>query len=205
MTTHPAIQLIERRVSANHFDAGHALRHDEIEDLTRLATRAPTAYNFQNWRFIAASTAGAKARLRRLAHGQAKVSDAAATFFVCGLPPDARDLAARLHPFVQSGHMPAAMASNWQKAALAQYADGQAARDEAVRSASLGAATLMHAAEAMGYVSCPMVGFDADGVIREFGLALHEIPVMLVAVGRSAPGNWPQKPRRPLGEVLQIS
>src|SRR5690606_28150335 len=97
------------------------------------------------------------------------------------------------------------MASTWQKTALAQYADGQAARDEAVRSASLGAATLMHAAEAMGYVSCPMVGFDAEGVIRAFALAPQEIPVMLVAVGRAAPGNWPQKPRRPLAEVLEIA
>jgi hypothetical protein len=26
--------------------------------------------------------------------------------------------------------------------------------------------------------------------------------VMLLAVGRAAPGNWPQKPRRPLREVL---
>lgn len=205
MTTHPAIQLIERRVSADHFDAGHALRHDEIEELIRLATRAPTAYNFQNWRFIAASTAQTKARLRDLAHGQAKVSDAAVTFIVCGLRPDARDLAARLHPFVQAGHMPADMARDWQTAALAQYADAQAARDEAVRSASLGAATLMHAAEAMGYVSCPMVGFDAEGVVRAFALAPQEIPVMLVAVGRAAPGNWPQKPRRPLAEVLEIA
>jgi hypothetical protein len=45
----------------------------------------------------------------------------------------------------------------------------------------------------------------AQGVIREFGLLRHEVPVMLVAVGRAAPGNWPQKPRRPLTEVLEIA
>jgi nitroreductase len=86
-----------------------------------------------------------------------------------------------------------------------QYADARTARDEAVRSATLGAATLMHAAAAMGLASGPMVGFDAAGVAREFGLAADETPVMLVAVGRAAPGNWPQKPRRPITEVLLVS
>lgn len=201
----PAIALIERRVSANRFDAGHTLTDAEIEDLTRLATRAPSAYNLQNWRFIAVRTPDAKARLWSLAHGQAKVMDAAVTFIVCGVLPDPTAVAERLRPFVQAGHMPANMVRDWQEGARAHYADPQTARDEAVRSASLGAATLIHAAEALGLASGPMVGFDAEGVAREFGLAPNEVPVMLVAVGRAASGNWPQKPRRPLVEVLEIA
>jgi nitroreductase len=101
--------------------------------------------------------------------------------------------------------MPADTALGWQEGARAQYANPRTARDEAVRSASLGAATLIHAAEALGLASGPMVGFDAEGVTREFGLGPDEVPVMLVAVGRAAPGNWPQKPRRPLAEVLEIA
>lgn len=205
MMSNPAISLIEQRVSANLFDASHALTDAEVENLARLATRAPSAYNLQNWRFIAVRAPDAKARLRTLANGQAKVSDAAVTFIICGVLPDHTALAARLLPFVEAGFMPAAMASGWQEGARAQYADPQTARDEAVRSASLGAATLIFAAEALGLVSGPMVGFDAEGVAREFGLGPNEVPVMLVAVGRAAPGNWPQKPRRPLAEVLELS
>jgi nitroreductase len=203
--TNPAIALIEQRVSANRFDAGHALTDAEIADLTRLATRAPTAYNLQNWRFVAVRTREAKTRLRSLAYGQAKVSDAAVTFIVCGMLPDHAAIPERLHPFVQAGYMPADMALGWQEGARAQYADPRTARDEAVRSATLGAATLMYAAEALGLASGPMVGFDAEGVARAFGLGPDEVPVMLVAVGRAAPGNWPQKPRRPLAEVLEIA
>jgi nitroreductase len=205
MPIHPAILLIERRISANLFDPAHSLSQNEIEELARLATRAPTAYNLQNWRFIALRTSQAKGRLRRLAHDQAKVSEAAVTFIVCGLLPDHDDIPDRLNAFVESGHMTAELAMRWQEAARAQYADPLTARDEAVRSATLGAATLIHAAEAMGLASGPMVGFDADGVVREFGLARNELPVMLLAVGRALPGNWPQKPRRPLAEVLQVS
>jgi nitroreductase len=147
----------------------------------------------------------AKTRLRSLAYGQTKIQEAAVTFIVCGVLPDHAALAARLLPFVEAGFMPAVMASGWQEGARAQYADPQTARDEAVRSATLGAATLIFAAEALGLVSGPMIGFDAEGVAREFGLGSNEVPVMLVAVGRAAPGNWPQKPRRPLAEVLEIS
>lgn len=203
--TNPAIALIEQRVSANRFDHGHALTDAEIADLTRLATLAPTAYNLQNWRFVAVRTREAKTRLRSLAYGQAKVSDAAVTFVVCGMLPDHAAIPERLHPFVQAGYMPTDMALGWQEGARAQYADPRTARDEAVRSATLGAATLMYAAEALGLASGPMVGFDAEGVARAFGLGPDEVPVMLVAVGRAAPGNWPQKPRRPLAEVLVLA
>lgn len=203
--THPALTLIERRVSANLFDAGHVLPDAEIEALVRLATRAPTAYNLQNWRFIAVRAPEAKARLRELAHGQAKVSHAAVTFIVCGVLPDAAEVTQRLAPFIAAGHMQAGTAQGWQEGARVQYADARVARDEAVRSATLGAATLMLAAEAMGLASGPMVGFDAEGVAREFRLGGRELPVMLLAVGRAAAGNWPQKPRRPLAEVLEFT
>ncbi|RCS21787.1 nitroreductase family protein [Phyllobacterium salinisoli] len=202
---HPFIRLIEQRVSANQFDASHRLTDPEIGELVRLATRAPTAYNLQNWRFIAVRTPEAKARLRQQAYGQAKVSEAAVTFIICGQWPDHIALADRLRPFVEAGYMPQNMASDWQENVRVQYAKPHAARDEAIRSATLGAATLMYAAEAMNLASGLLGGFDADAVTREFGLAQNEMPVMLLAVGHAAQDNWPQKPRRPLSEVLEIS
>jgi nitroreductase len=204
MKNHPTLALIEQRVSANRFDPEHVLQGAEIEELVRLATRAPTAYHLQNWRFIAARTPQTKARLRRVAQDQPKVTEAAVTFIVCGLLPDHDTLAERLGPFVATGLMSAHTVAGWREGARLQYQDPTTARDEAVRSATFGAATLIHAAEALGLVSGPMVGFDPEGVRREFGLRPNEVPVVLVAVGRAAPGNWPQKPRRPLAEVLDI-
>lgn len=205
MMTNPTISLIERHVSANLFDASHTLTDVEIEELVRLATRAPTAYNLQHWRFIAVRASDTKARLRALAFDQAKVTDAAVTFIICGVLPDHSVVHERLSPFVKSGFMPASIASDWQEGARTRYADPQAARHEAVRSATFGAGTLIHAAEALGLASSPMIGFDAGRVARAFGFSSKEISVILVTIGRAAPGNWPQKPRRPLAEVLEIS
>lgn len=203
--THPAITLIEQRISANMFDPSQTISEAEIETLMRIATRAPTAYNLQNWRFIAVLSRETKAKLRAHAFGQPKVEDAAVTFIICGTLPDAAILPQRLRPSVEAGYMSADTSSAWQAAAGAQYVDPRTARDEAVRSATFAATTLILAAEALGFVSCPMIGFDAEGVARDFALGPEEVPVVLVAVGRAAPGNWPQKPRRPLAEVLEIA
>ncbi len=62
----------------------------------------------------------------------------------------------------------------------------------------------MLAAQGMGLVSGPMIGFDPVGVAKEFKLTANDIPAMLVAVGFAASGNWLQKPRLPVHEVMTI-
>ena len=55
----------------------------------------------------------------------------------------------------------------------------QRQRDEAVRTGAIGATAMIYAARSLGLGSTPMIGFDADAVHREFGLAKDEVPVML--------------------------
>ena len=198
--------LIEGRISANHFDPTRPLDDATIATLVHLATRAPSAFNFQNWSFVAVRSREGKERLKSLAYGQQKVVDAAVTFIVSGtLMPHAR-LALALEPAVRTGVMPQATAEGWVDMAHGMYADNLGfQRDEAIRSASLAAMTLMLAAAGMGLASGPMIGFDAAGVSRSFGLSAAEVPALLVAVGHAAPGNWPQKPRRPVEEVLRLA
>ena len=203
--THPFTQAIEERRTTNLFDATRSIDDETIRELVRMATTAPTSFNLQNWRFIAARTAEAKLRLRKLAWDQAKVSEAAVTFIVCGQLADHRAMADRLGPAVEAGIMPAAMVPGWEGAAKSLYHEQpQRQCDEAIRTATFGAGTLIYAAQAMGLGSAPMIGFDAQAVAEEFALASDEIPVLLLAVGYATPENWPRKPRRPLSQVLQL-
>ncbi|MEC5344484.1 nitroreductase family protein [Brenneria populi] len=64
--------------------------------------------------------------------------------------------------------------------------------------------TLMLAAQGMELGSCAMGGFDAERVAQEFELSVTELPVVIVAVGHPEISNWPQKPRKPLPEILAI-
>jgi len=200
----PIVAAIESRVSTNLFDAEKALTDEQIEELTRLATRAPTAYNLQNWRFIAVRAPEAKVRLQAAAYGQVKVTEAAVTYIVCGQLPSHTVMEGRLRPSVEAGFMPMDMVGAWADAVKSTYGDDpQMQRDEAIRTATLGAAFLMFAAEAYGLASGPMVGFDPATVARQFGLAADEIPVVLIAVGHAREGNWPQKPRLPVSRILE--
>ncbi|WP_222705526.1 nitroreductase family protein [Terriglobus albidus] len=67
-----------------------------------------------------------------------------------------------------------------------------------------GATPIIYAAHSLGLGSTPMIGFDADALHREFRLAEDEVPVMLLSIGAERPGNWPQKPRRPVTDVLHF-
>jgi nitroreductase len=203
--THPTLDLIVQRTSVNRFDASYAIDDATIRELVRYASEAPSAYNFQNWRFVAVRTPAQKARLCEMAYGQKKVQEASVTFIVCGRLQPHLGLRDAMQPFVAAGHVDGAAVDAMVASATRGYADDpRMQRDEAIRSASLAAMTLMLAAQAMGLVSGPMIGFDPDQVHAGFGLRADEVPALLVTVGRPAPGNWPRKPRRPASDVLTI-
>jgi nitroreductase len=133
------------------------------------------------------------------------VVDAAVTFIVCGLLEPQHGIRGAMQPFHDDGHIDSEVMDEWVSEATSAYRDAPARqRDEAIRSASLAAMNLMIAAQAMGLASGPMIGFDAAAVANDFGLGPTEVPVMLVAVGRAAPGNWPRKRRRPVDQVLAV-
>jgi nitroreductase len=203
--THPALELLRQRVSANHFDPTATLDDATIHTLIDHATQAPSAYNAQNWRFIAVRSAPRKQELMALAYGQNKVGDAAVTFIIVGQLAAHRRLPAAWQPMIDAGRIPADAVAGIVEQANDSYGnDPTFQRDEAVRSGALAAMSLMVAAQALGLVSGPMIGFDPKGVGEAFGLTEEEIPVMLVTVGPPAPGNWPRKTRHPVQDVVSI-
>ena len=195
--------LIETRISTNHFDTERTISSAQINELVRLATLAPSAYNFQNWKFIAVTSPAAKVKLKDAAYGQQKVVDAAVTFIVCGTLNAHQHLEVTLRPSLDQGILSQAVVDTWVGMAKGSHeGNAQLQRDEVFRSASLAAMTLMFAAQGMGLATGPMSGFDPGAVSEAFGLAADEVPVMLIGTGYTAPGNWPQKPRKPIAGVL---
>jgi nitroreductase len=204
--TNPVIECILSRSSAKYYDISAVMTDEDIRELVRVGTCAPTSFHLQNWRFIAVRTPEAKARLKPIAWNQPAISDAAVTFIIIGQLADASTIPERLAPVVDAGIMPAHMVPEWENPARGLYDDQpQRQRDEAVRSATFGTAAIIYAARSLGLGSTPMIGFDAEAVHTEFGLADDEIPVMLLSVGPERPGNWPQKPRLPVADVLHFA
>ena len=197
--------VIKSRISANNYDTERKLSDQEIADLIDLATHAPSAFNLQNWRFVAVRSEEAKTRLLPLAYGQQKVMDSAVTVIICGTLNPHETIPASLKPSLDAGIIDKSIYDMWVGAAQGMYSENpKLQRDEAIRSGSLAAMTLMLAAKGQGLDSTPMIGFDQAAVAEAFDLSATEIPVMLVTVGYPGSTNWPQKPRKAVNEILQL-
>ncbi|MGN6480218.1 nitroreductase family protein [Luteibacter sp.] len=200
------INTILSRTAAKYYDKDAVLSDAQISELVHVGTTAPTSFHLQNWRFIAVRSPEAKAKLSPIAWNQPAVTDAAVTFIVVGQLADSSVIPDRLAPLVAAGVMPATMVPEWELPARGLYKEfPQRQRDEAVRTGTFGAAAMIYAARSLGWGSTPMIGFDDVAVHREFGLGKDEVPVMLLSVGPERAGNWAQKPRRPLAEVLDFA
>jgi nitroreductase len=195
--------LLKQRTSITKFDPTQSLTDAEIRELIACAIEAPSSYNLQHWRFIAITKPDDKQRLMQVANGQVKVTEAPVTFIVLGDLRAIEKLPNIWGRLVQTGAVDQNFADSRIEAAHRFYGTNeQLIRDEAIRSASLAAMTLMIAAQAKGWVSGPMIGFDPEGIKREFGISDRYVPVMLLPVGYVAPGNLPRKPRLGVDEVL---
>jgi nitroreductase len=116
--TNAVIETILSRTAAKYYDPAATLSDDEIRELMRIGTTAPTSFHLQNWRFIAVRTREAKARLSPVAWNQPAVTDAAVTFIVCGQLVETSVIPGPLAPLVELGVMPAAMVADWEIPAM---------------------------------------------------------------------------------------
>jgi nitroreductase len=194
-----AITAIEQRRAVKHFDPAHRLGIEEIRRLVGLAMLAPTALNIQHWRFVVTLDPALRAQLRAAAWDQAQVTEASAWILVCGdLKAWSRDPARywRTAPPEVAG----------QLVQMMRIFDGkpQLERDEVMRSCALAAQTLMIAAKALGYDTCPMTGFDAEAVGRLINLPPDHLIGLAVAVGKAAQPARPRGGQLPIEEVLRI-
>jgi len=201
-----ALAVIRERTSINLFDSSKQISEAEIRDIVADAIQAPSSYNIQHWRFIAVTDPEKKKQLQAAAHNQAKVGQASATVIVLGDMRGYEKLGKILTPLVKSGAMTQDAADKGAKRAAAAYeSNPQFQRDEAIRSGALAGMTLMIAAQARGYVTGPMIGFDPDQVKKAFSISDRYVPVMLITLGHAAPGNGARKPRLGVDEVLAFN
>ena len=189
---------IRQRRAVKHYDPEHRLTADEFTELMDLALQAPTSFNMQNWRFVLVEDPELRQEIRAAAVDQAQITDASLLFVLCA------DLKAwEKEPQRYWRDAPQAVQDvlvPWMK----PFYEGkdELQRDEAMRSVGIVAQTLMLAAKAMGYDTCPMIGFDAEQVARLIHLPDDHTVGMLLVVGKATEPAWPKPGQLPLEEVL---
>ena len=192
------IDAIQARRSVKHYDANHQFTDTEINELLSLAVLAPTAFNIQNWRFVVVKDQALRSTIRAAAWDQAQVTDASLFIVLC----------ADLKSWEKQPDRYWANAAQEVQDFILPAIDGyyrnkdQVQRDEAMRSCGIVAQTLMLAAKAMGYDSCPMDGFDFEQVAKLVKLPDDHVIAMFVAIGKATQAAQPRAGQLSLDEVV---
>lgn len=179
---------IRERRAVKHYDPSHEISKSEFDQLIDLAMQAPSSFNIQHWRLVNVTDKTLRAKLREAAFNQAQVTDASLCFVLTvdikaweknparywtNAPKEAQDiLVPWINPFYAGKE--------------------QLQRDEAMRSAGILLQTMMLAAKAMGYDSCPMVGFDFDKVAELIRLPQNHAVAAMLVIGKGIKPAWPK-------------
>lgn len=192
------IEAIQTRRSVKHYDPSHRFTADEERQLFKLAIQSPTSFNIQNWRFVVVKDPEQRTKIRAAAMDQAQVTDASLLIVVTA------DLKAwNKSPERYWKNAPQAVSDllvGW----MGPFYEGkdELQRDEAMRSSGIAAQTIMLTAKAMGYDSCPMIGFDPDQVAELINLPSDHAIGLMIAVGKKTEDVWPRPGQLGLDEVL---
>jgi nitroreductase len=191
---------IRQRRAVRDFDPAREITDAELRTLLEETILSPSSFNLQNWRFLIVRDAERKKRLCEMAWGQRQVQNAGAVILVLGnlkshrgvqeiyaeAPPDVQE---RLVPLIRGFYQ----------------GNPELQRDEAIRSGSLAAMTLMLTAETMGLSTCAMIGFDPDEVCAYLGIDDVHVPVMMVCLGGKMKDGWvPPRLRLPLDKLVML-
>lgn len=193
-----AIEAIRQRRAVKHFDPNHRLTTDEIKLLLDVAAQSPSSFNIQHWRIVNVTDPALRAQLREAAFDQAQVTDASLLFVICTdvkawekdpqrywvhAPKEAQDiLVPWINPFYSGKE--------------------QLQRDEAMRSVGLILQTLMIGAKAIGYDSCPMIGFDIEKVGQLVNLPENYAVGAMLVIGKGIKPAWPKPGFIPMSEMV---
>lgn len=159
---------------------------DGILDVVRLA---PSAFNVQPWRFVIVETPELKAQLAAAAFNQRQVHSAPA---VIVLYSDMQDALATLDEVIHPG-MDAVQRATTRQTILRSFQGQSPDQREAwgAAQAHIALGYLLLAAEAHGYQTSPMAGFDAEAVKHLLNLPENARVPALVAIGRGTEEGFP--------------
>lgn len=197
-----ALDAIKKRKSIDKFDTSRKLSQAQITELVEYAQQAPSAFNIQHTRYLIVEDAASKELLKEISYGQKKVRDASVVIVILGDRQGIDRLPVISQRTMDEGVYDEEANEHVVQGAQHFYGSNtQMHHDEAIRSASLASMNLMIAATAKGLATGPMIGFDAERLLKEFCIAERYIPVMLLTVGYAKSGNWEKKPRLSVNEV----
>ncbi len=190
---------IYQRRAIKHFDPEHQLTNEEESKILEAAIQTPTSFNIQHWRFVIVRDPALRQRIRtEFGNDQAQMTDAS---LLIVMTADTMAWAKEPGRYWQNAPQEVCdLLVNW----MGPFHEGREwlQRDEAQRSIGLAMQTIMLSAKAMGYDSCPMIGFDIDKVAELINLPDDHVMGPMVAIGKKTKESWPKPGQLPLNQLV---
>ncbi|ACL05460.1 nitroreductase [Desulfatibacillum aliphaticivorans] len=180
-------EIVKTRRAANFFDPNKPVPKKTIRELVEMAAQSPSSYNLQPWSLMILEDPDDKARLRKLAFDQPKITDAPVVFMVLGdrnaWKEGDKSFEMNFAEMVKSG-MPEANKTGLAKTMVSLYGASQDHMQAfAVKNAGFFGMSLMYAAKSLGLESHPMDGFDHNGVKKEFNIPDNYWIPLIMSIG----------------------
>ncbi len=192
-----AAQAADRRRSIRQYEDA-PIPEAELRELLRLAGRAPSAYNVQPWRFVVVQDKALKEQLSAAAYGQQQILRAPATIVIYSDMQSALErMPESMHPDMPLDKRDAGVDS-FRATFASQSVDEREGWGVAQSNIALGYLLLL--AEAGGYATSPMLGFEPEKVKTLLGLPAHVRIPALVSIGYPAEEGF--RPHRLPSETL---
>jgi nitroreductase len=189
-----------------HRRATRSFKSDPVPDeylraILALGTQAPSGYNLQPWRFIVVSTPENRQRLMRAAFNQPKIGEAPVVIVALGMKNEWKALAEEVF---REGAERRAGSRDWQKymETAMGFLGTQSMNAWVTKHTMIAFTTMMYVAEAYGFDTAPMEGFDAAAVKREFAVPDEAEVIALLAIGYAQGEDKPYGGRFELPRVV---
>ena len=177
-------EAILGRRSTPSFD-GAEIPGDDLREILEAGLNAPSGYNMQPWRFVVVQSLEGRRKLRAASYNQAKVEEASAMIVACGDMDGWRGDLGKMLEMGRAGGMPESYAAQ-AKSSVSGYMSSFTTDQMKLwltKQVAIAFTHMMLMAEALGYDTAPMEGFEQEKVHEALRLPMSYWVVALLGVG----------------------
>ena len=180
----PLSELVRRRRATDNFSP-EPVSDSDLQEILRAGLEAPSSYNLQPWRFVVVRDLHQRRKLRAAAAmDQPKVEEAPVVIVACGDTLGWReDLEEVIRLGQELGIGGEAWAQRKRKNVTADLSSHRNMPMWVAKQTMIAATTMMWMAEALGYDTGPMEGFDGEQVRAVLNIPATVRVLLLLAVG----------------------
>ncbi|MFA1641991.1 nitroreductase family protein [Chryseomicrobium imtechense] len=206
-TTKPTYeQLVKERRSIRVYDPEVKISKQEMHELLEEATMAPSSLNLQPWRFLVIESEEGKETLKGLAKFNQRQVETSAAVIAVFVDMQSVETTQEIYDLaVEKGVMPADVRDRQVPAIQGMLKDIPKERLKTMNflDAGLAAMQIMLSAQARGYATNPIGGFDKDHIAEAYGLDKERFEaVMLISIGKAAEVGY-QSVRLPIDDLAK--